>query len=203
MYTKMKQHAISDSKLVSLYIQGDEQAFEELVNRHKTKIFTTILLIVKDHCIAEDLLQDTFIKAVKTIKSGKYNEQGKFLPWISRIAHNLAIDYFRKDKRYPTVLLEEGTNLLNTLNFAEDSIESSQIRKETHSKLRVLIQQLPEKQREVLIMRHYAEMSFQEIANATNVSVNTALGRMRYALINLRKQMKKYKLTYDKNLYPS
>ncbi|NJO01133.1 MAG: sigma-70 family RNA polymerase sigma factor [Bacteroidia bacterium] len=199
----MKQYAISDSKLISLYHQGDEKAFEELVNRHKAKVFTTILLIVKDHYIAEDLLQDTFVKAVKTIKSGKYNEQGKFLPWVSRIAHNLAIDYFRKEKRYPTVVLEEGTNLLNTLNFAEDSIEAAQIRKETYSKLRVLIQKLPEKQREVLIMRHYAEMSFQEIADATNVSVNTALGRMRYALINLRKQMKKYKLNYDKNIYPT
>ena len=198
----MKQNTISDSKLVSLYNQGDEKAFEELVNRYKTKIFTTILLIVKDHYIAEDLLQDTFIKALKTIKKGKYNEQGKFLPWIVRIAHNLAIDYFRKERRYPTVVLEEGTNLLNTLNFAEDSIESAQIKKETYSKLRILIQKLPEKQREVLIMRHYAEMSFQEIANATNVSVNTALGRMRYALINLRKQMKKYKIRYDKDIYP-
>ena len=198
----MKQNIISDSKLISLYNQGDEKAFEELVNRYKTKIFTTILLIVKDHYIAEDLLQDTFIKALKTIKKGKYNEQGKFLPWIVRIAHNLAIDYFRKERRYPTVVLEEGTNLLNTLNFAEDSIESAQIKKETYSKLRILIQKLPEKQREVLIMRHYAEMSFQEIANATNVSVNTALGRMRYALINLRKQMKKYKIRYDKDIYP-
>lgn len=198
----MKQNQISDSALVSLYKNGDEKAFEELVNRHKTKVYTTILLIVKDQYIAEDLLQDTFIKAVKTIKSGKYNEQGKFLPWITRIAHNLAIDFFRRERRYPTVVLEEGANLLNTLIFAEDSIEASQIKKETYSKLRIMIQKLPEKQREVLIMRHYAEMSFQEIANATNVSVNTALGRMRYALINLRKQMKKYKLSYDENIYP-
>ncbi len=198
----MNRYTISDSKLVSLYKNGDEKAFEELVGRHKNKVFTTILLIVKDHYIAEDLLQDTFIKAIKTIKSGKYNEQGKFLPWISRIAHNLAIDYFRKDKRYPSVLMDENTNLLNTLRLAEDSIESSQIKKETYTRLRVLIQKLPEKQREVLIMRHYAEMSFQEIADATNVSVNTALGRMRYALINLRKQMKKYNLSYDNSFYP-
>ncbi len=198
----MKQNAINDSTLVLLYKSGDEKAFEELVNRYKTKIFTTILLIVKDHYIAEDLLQDTFVKAIKTIKAGKYNEQGKFLPWITRIAHNLAIDYFRKERRYPTVILEEGTNLLNTLNFSEDSVETAQIKKETYSRLRVLIQKLPEKQREVLIMRHYAEMSFQEIANATDVSVNTALGRMRYALINLRKQMKKHKLSYDKNIHP-
>ncbi len=198
----MAHNQISDSTLVSLYKNGDEKAFETLVHRHKAKVYTTILLIVKDHFIAEDLLQDTFIKAIKTIKSGKYNEEGKFLPWITRIAHNLAIDFFRKEKRYPKVLLEDGANVLNTLNFAEDSIESAQIKKETYSKLRVLIQKLPEKQREVLIMRHYAEMSFQEIADATSVSVNTALGRMRYALINLRKQMNKYKITYDKNVYP-
>ena len=197
----MNQNEISDSTLISLYRNGDEQAFEQLVNRHKTKIFTTILLIVKDQFTAEDLLQDTFIKAVKTIKSGKYNEEGKFLPWITRIAHNLAIDFFRKDKRYPTSILEDGANVLNTLNFSEESIEMAQIKKETYSKLRRMIQKLPEKQREVLIMRHYAEMSFQEIANATQVSVNTALGRMRYALINLRKQMKKSTIKYDQNIY--
>ena len=122
MYFKMKQDRINDSALITLYKNGDEKAFEELVNRHKTKIFTTILLIVKDNYIAEDLMQDTFIKAVKTIKSGRYNEQGKFLPWIVRIAHNLAIDFFRKEKRYPTILLEEGTSILNNLNFAEDSV---------------------------------------------------------------------------------
>ncbi|OJJ15065.1 RNA polymerase subunit sigma-24 [marine bacterium AO1-C] len=198
----MAHNQISDSTLVSLYKNGDEKAFETLVHRHKAKVYTTILLIVKDHFIAEDLLQDTFIKAIKTIKTGKYNEEGKFLPWITRIAHNLAIDFFRKEKRYPKVLLEDGANVLNTLNFSEDSIEAAQIKKETYSKLRVLIQKLPEKQREVLIMRHYAEMSFQEIADATSVSVNTALGRMRYALINLRKQMNKYKITYDKSVYP-
>ncbi|GAB4402047.1 MAG: sigma-70 family RNA polymerase sigma factor [Microscillaceae bacterium] len=197
----MKDERIHDSALVSFYQKGDERAFEILVNRHKDKIFTTILLIVKDTNIAEDLLQDTFIKAVKTIKSGKYNEQGKFLPWISRIAHNLAIDFFRKERRYPTVVMEENANVFNTLSFAEDSVESAQIRKETFRKLRLMIQKLPEKQREVLIMRHYAEMSFQEIADATNVSVNTALGRMRYALINLRKQMKKYNVSYDQSIF--
>ncbi|NJL15093.1 MAG: sigma-70 family RNA polymerase sigma factor [Microscillaceae bacterium] len=197
----MKDERIHDSALVSFYQKGDERAFEILVNRHKDKIFTTILLIVKDTNIAEDLLQDTFIKAVKTIKSGKYNEQGKFLPWVSRIAHNLAIDFFRKERRYPTVVMEENANVFNTLSFAEDSVESAQIRKETFRKLRLMIQKLPEKQREVLIMRHYAEMSFQEIADATCVSVNTALGRMRYALINLRKQMKKYNVSYDQSIF--
>lgn len=194
----MKHVTLSDSQLVALYKNGDDKAFEHLVHRHKSKVFTTILLIVKDIYIAEDLLQETFIKAINTIKTGRYNEEGKFLPWIVRIAHNLAIDFFRREKRYPNVVLEDNMRILNTLDFAEESAETAQIRQETFSKLRSLIQKLPEKQKEVLIMRHYAEMSFQEIADATQVSVNTALGRMRYALINLRKQLNKHNIQYDK-----
>jgi len=186
----MKKYKVSDCELISQYKNGNEKAFEDLVGRHKNKIFTTILLIVKDQYVAEDLLQETFIKAIKTIKSGRYNEEGKFLPWISRIAHNMSIDYFRKQKRYPTIVMEDGSNVFNTLEFSEDSFESIQIKKETHAKLRELIQRLPDAQREVLMMRHYMGMSFQEIAELTNVSINTALGRMRYALINLRKQLK-------------
>ncbi len=197
-----KKKKISDSKLVSLYREGNEEAFEQLLNRHKSRVYTTIYLIVKDNYIAEDLLQETFVKAIRTIKSGRYNEEGKFLPWITRIAHNMAIDYFRKERRYPTVILEDGSKVFNTLEFAEDSFESAQIRKETHSRLREMIRELPEAQREVLIMRHYMEMSFQEIAETTNVSINTALGRMRYALINLRKKMNKHKVAYDQNIYP-
>jgi RNA polymerase sigma-70 factor (ECF subfamily) len=165
-------------------------------------VYTAIYLIRKRPYIAEDLLQDTFIKAITTIKTNRYNEEGKFLPWIVRIAHNLAIDYFRKEKRYPTVILEDGSNVFNTLNFSEDSAESIQIKMETHEKLKEMIQKLPEQQKEVLLMRHYADMSFQEIAEATGVSINTALGRMRYALINLRKQMTKYNINYDQNIYP-
>jgi RNA polymerase sigma-70 factor (ECF subfamily) len=198
----MEQCKISDSQLVSLYIEGNEEAFSELLTRHKSRIFTTIYLIVKDSYVAEDLLQETFVKAIKTIKSGKYNEEGKFLPWVTRIAHNLAIDYFRKEKRYPTVVLEDGSRVFNTMEFSEDSFESQQIKKDTHAKLRKLVQELPDAQREVLIMRHYMEMSFQEIADATGVSINTALGRMRYALINLRKKMKQYNIAYDQNIYP-
>ncbi len=192
---------LSDSELVSLYIAGNENAFELLVKRHKNKVFTTILLIVKDTYTAEDLLQDTFIKAIHTMKSGRYNEEGKFSSWICRIAHNLAIDYFRKEKRNPTIEMEDGSNVFNTLAFAEESIESLQIKEDTHKRLRELIQQLPEAQKEVLIMRHYADMSFQEIAETTGVSINTALGRMRYALINLRKKMTNQSINYDKNLY--
>ncbi|MFC5410017.1 RNA polymerase sigma factor [Larkinella bovis] len=197
----MDKLQVSDSELISLYIRGSEKAFEKLVQRHKSKVYTTIYLIVKDQYVAEDLMQDTFIKAVETLKSGKYNEEGKFLPWIIRIAHNLAIDFFRKEKRYPNVVFEDGSNVFNSLEFAEDSIESVQIRQETHEHLRELIQRLPEQQRQVLIMRHYEEMSFQEIADATGVSINTALGRMRYALINLRKQLSKRSPYYDTNFY--
>ena len=193
--------SISDSVLVSQYKNGSEEAFEELVSRHKSRVFTTIYLIVKDKYVAEDLLQDAFIKVVKTIKSGKYNEEGKFLPWVLRIAHNLAIDYFRKDKRYPTIVMEDGSKVFNTLEFAEDSIESVQIKQDTNALLKKLIQELPEVQREVLIMRHYMQMSFQDIAESTDVSINTALGRMRYALINLRKKMEKSKVAYDSNIY--
>lgn len=198
----MKKYSISDSKLVSLYKNGNEEAFEELIKRHKSRIFTTIYLIVKDNYKAEDLLQETFIKVINTVKSGKYNEEGKFLPWVLRIAHNLAIDHFRKAKRYPTIIMEDGSNVFNTIEFSEDSIESVQIKKDTHARLKSLIQELPETQKEVLIMRHYMEMSFQEIADSTGVSINTALGRMRYALINLRKKMHKYNIAYDQNIYP-
>ena len=193
---------LSDSALVSLYIAGNENAFELLVNRHKNKVFTTVLLIVKDTETAEDLLQDTFIKAIHTMKSGRYNEEGKFSSWICRIAHNLAIDFFRKEKRSPMINIDDNSNIFNTLSFSEESIESIQIKEETHERLRELIQQLPETQKEVLIMRHYADMSFQEIAETTGVSINTALGRMRYALINLRKKMTNSNIAYDKNLYP-
>jgi RNA polymerase sigma factor (sigma-70 family) len=135
------------------------------------------------------------------MKSGRYNEEGKFSSWICRIAHNLAIDFFRKEKRSPMITLEDGSNVFNTLAFAADSAESLQIQEDTVARLRELIQTLPQTQREVLMMRHYADMSFQEIADATGVSINTALGRMRYALINLRKKMLNGNIAYDKNIY--
>ncbi len=197
----MAKVQFSDSELVSLYIRGNERAFEHLVNRYKSKVYTTIYLIVKDSFVAEDLTQDTFIKAVDTLQSGRYNEEGKFLPWIVRIAHNLAIDFFRREKRYPEVVFEDGSNVFNTLEFADDSIEETTIKNETYEHLKELITRLPEPQREVLVMRHYEDMSFQEIADATGVSINTALGRMRYALINLRKMMSKNVRTHDTNLY--
>ena len=198
----MIEKGLSDSQLVSLYRTGNEDAFEVLLYRHKTKTYTAIYLIVKDRYTAEDLLQETFVKAINTIRNGKYNEEGKFLPWISRIAHNLAIDHFRKDKRYPEVILEDGSRVFNSMNFSEDSAEDKQMLRETRSKLRGCIKDLPIEQKQVLIMRHYLDMSFQEIATRTGVSINTALGRMRYALINLRKKMNKHR-AYDKNFYPN
>ena len=198
----MEDYRINDSELVSLYKFGNEEAFQELVSRHKSRLFTTIYLIVKDKYIAEDLLQETFIKAINTIKKGKYNEEGKFLPWIMRIAHNLAVDHFRKDKRFPTIIMDDGSSVFNSIEFSEAPYEARQVKKDLHDKVKDLVAGLPESQRQVLIMRHYMGLSFQEIADQTDVSINTALGRMRYALMNLRKNMKKYKIAYDQNFYP-
>ncbi len=197
----MNLSVMDDAKLVTAYINGNERAFEILVNRHKDKVFTTIYLIVKDRKVAEDLMQDTFIKAIHTLKGGRYNEDGKFKPWLCRIAHNMAIDSFRKKQRNPLVTMEERGNLHNALDFSEESFEKETIELDTKNKLHALIQQLPESQRTVLIMRHFSGLSFKEISEETGVSINTALGRMRYALINLRKKMDESDLAYDKNFY--
>lgn len=191
-----------DSELITQYRGGSEAAFEMLMEKYQSKVYTTIYLIVKDQGVAEDLLQDVFIKVVQTLNSDKYNEEGKFQPWLMRIAHNLAIDYFRKSKRYPTIIMEDGANLFNTLKFAEETVEDLQIKEDTLNLVRKLIDELPETQKQVLIMRHYMDLSFQEIAEQTGVSINTALGRMRYALINMRKKMKQLNFAYDKNIYP-
>ena len=191
-----------DGELIAQYRNGNEVAFDLLVDRYQSKVYTTIFLIVKDQEIAEDLLQDVFVKVIQTLNSDKYNEEGKFQPWLMRIAHNLAIDHFRKAKRYPTIILEDGSNLLNSMKFAEDSIEDVRVKEETLEMIKKLIDELPEAQKEVLIMRHYLDMSFQEIADQTGVSINTALGRMRYALIHLRKKMKQLTIAYDKIFYP-
>ncbi len=197
-----KQLGPDDSVLITLYRNGNEAAFNLLVDRYHSKVFTTIFLIVKDQDVAEDLLQDVFVKVLHILNSDKYNEEGKFQPWVMRIAHNLAIDHFRKAKRYPTILLEDGSNLFNSLSFAEDSSEEHRIKEETMAYVRNLIDELPEAQKEVVIMRHYLDMSFQEIAEQTGVSINTALGRMRDALNHIRKKMKQVNSAYDKIIYP-
>lgn len=198
----MENRKISDRDLISLYRTGNEEAFTELLNRHKSRVFTTIYLIVKDRYVAEDLLQEVFMKVVNHINAGTYNEEGKFLPWVLRISHNIAIDHFRKKKRYPVVTFEDGSPIHDSLSFSDTPFETEQIKQEMHTQLRSLIKELPETQRQVLIMRHYIGMSFQEIAEKTGVSINTALGRMRYAILNLRKSMIKNNLAYDKDFYP-
>jgi len=198
----MIKNQVSEAALISAYISGDDKAFEVLVKKTKSKVYTSIYLIVKDRYIAEDLLQETYIKAIDVLKSGRYNEEGKFTPWIVRIAHNLAIDYFRKDKRYPTIVLEDGSIVFNSFEFSEDSFEDIQLKQDQIVNIRELVKKLPDEQREVLMLRHYEELSFQEIADMTQVSINTALGRMRYALINLRKMLNKQELAYDAKLYP-
>lgn len=178
-----------DRELVREFIAGNDHAFATLLDRHKSRIFTTIYLIVKDRAVAEDLFQDVMIKVVKMIRAGKYNEEGKFLPWVVRIARNLSIDYFRKEQRTPLQRENDKFDIFNIIPQQEPSIEQCIIKDENARYVRELIQRLPDKQKEVLIMRHYGELSFKEIAKLTDVSINTALGRMRYALINLRKMM--------------
>lgn len=191
----MKLQEKTDQELVRQYVSGSEQGLEELVRRHKSKIYTSIYLLVKDQYLAEDIFQDTFIKVINTLKAGKYNEEGKFLPWVLRIAHNLVIDHFRKEKRTPVVTTGDGYDIFEILHFADESAEDRIVREQTHTDLKAMIHLLPSEQKEVLIMRHYADMSFKEIAGITDVSINTALGRMRYALNNLRKMMQTKELT--------
>lgn len=186
----MKPQQYTDQELVKLYLNGNETVLEELLKRHKSKIYTSIYLLVKDQYLAEDIFQDAFIKVINTLRSGRYNEEGKFLPWVMRIAHNLVIDYFRREKRAPVITSADGTDVFNLLQFHEENAEDKILREQTHFDLRAMIHLLPDDQKEVLIMRHYADLSFKEIADLTDVSINTALGRMRYALNNLRKMMK-------------
>ena len=180
---------LSDHELINSFIAGNVNAFEALVLRHKDKLYTSILFLVKDKYLAEDIFQDVFIRVIDTIKGGRYTEEGKFLPWAMRIAHNLCVDYFRKVKRTPTIRNSEDQDIFEVLNFTEESAEDKMIKKQSHSRVRDMLDQLPQDQREVIILRHYADMSFKEIAQVTNCSINTALGRMRYGLINLRKMM--------------
>ena len=180
---------LSDQELVGLFTTGDENAFCVLLDRYKNKVFSVIYLIVKDRQVAEDLFQDVMLKVVRIIQAGKYNEEGKFLPWISRIARNLAIDHFRKGKRVVIQHENDKYDIFYNIAHSELNMEQKTIKDENARLVNDLIQQLPEAQKEVLIMRHYGDLSFKEIADLTQVSINTALGRMRYALINMRRMM--------------
>lgn len=187
---------LTDADLIQQYKDGNDRAFQELLERYKDKVFTTIHLIVKDRYVAEDLLQETFVKLINTIHKGKYNERGKFGSFASRVGHNMAIDYLRKQKKRPTIVMDNQEPLFHNLNSTEENYVAKKIRKENTQFVKELIKTLPHEQREVLVLRHYSDMSFKEIAEATGVSINTALGRMRYAIINLRKELDKRR-TYD------
>ncbi|WP_443937936.1 RNA polymerase sigma factor [Pedobacter sp. MW01-1-1] len=192
----MNLQSYNDQDLVVIYIAGDESGLQELLRRHKSKIYTSIYLLVKDQYLAEDIFQDTFIKVINTVRTGRYNEEGKFLPWVMRIAHNLVIDHFRREKRTPIITNSEGLDVFNTLHFYDESAEDKMLREQSHTDLKAMIHLLPDEQKEVLLMRHYADLSFKEIAELTDVSINTALGRMRYALSNLRKMLKTKEITF-------
>ncbi len=190
----MRQELITDAVLVSNYINGDEQSLSVLIKRHKQKIYSFIYSKVFDRDITEDVFQDTFIKVIRTLKLGKYNEEGKFLPWVMRIAHNLVIDHFRKNSRMPKFDNSNDFNIFSVLSDSSLNAEKAIIKSQVEEDIKRLIEELPEDQKEVLVMRMYNDMSFKEISENTGVSINTALGRMRYALINLRKVIDRHNI---------
>ncbi|GAA3574250.1 RNA polymerase sigma factor [Snuella lapsa] len=190
----MQYELIPDATLVNDYIKGDENALECLITRHKQKIYSFIYSKVYDREIAEDIFQDTFMKVIRTLKRGAYNEEGKFLPWVMRISHNLVIDFFRKNTRMPKFDNSGDFSIFSVLSDSALNAEKAIIKEQVESDVRRLVDELPQDQREVLIMRMYEDMSFKEISERTGVSINTALGRMRYALINLRKIIDKHNI---------
>jgi RNA polymerase sigma-70 factor (ECF subfamily) len=190
----MQQELITDAILVSKYIKGDEGALEILIKRHKQKIYSFIYSKVYDRDVAEDIFQDAFIKVIRTLKRGNYNEEGKFLPWVMRISHNLVIDYFRKNNRMPKFDNTGEFSIFSVLSDTTLNAEKALIKEQVEFDVRRLVDELPDDQKEVLLMRIYKDMSFKEISERTGVSINTALGRMRYALINLRKIIEKHNI---------
>jgi RNA polymerase sigma factor (sigma-70 family) len=179
---------LNDNELVQRYMNGDYSSLEILINRYKDKVFSYILVNVKNHHLAEDIFQDTFIKVVRSLRLGKYTDNGKFISWVMRIAHNLIIDHFRREKNMNTISNDASeVDYFNSPRFSDENVEDFMINEQILGEVRDLVEELPEDQRQVVIMRHYLGLSFKEIADQTDVSINTALGRMRYALINLRK----------------
>ncbi|MEO1515656.1 MAG: sigma-70 family RNA polymerase sigma factor [Bacteroidota bacterium] len=191
----MQVTSLNDQQLIACYLEGDERAFEELLTRHRNKIYTSIYLFVKDQSLAEDIFQEVFIKIIDTLRKGKYNHEGKFVQWAMRISYNMCVDYFRRNKRRPKVSPTEAFDIFDILQVTDDNAEQRIIKSQTHAKVRKLVDLLPPEQREVVILRHYADMSFKEISQLTRVSINTALGRMRYALINIRKMIEEREIT--------
>lgn len=194
----MKDVLTSDATLVSDYINGNEAALSILISRHQQRIYSFVYSKVFDKDITEDIFQDTFIKVIRNLKRGGYNEEGKFLPWVMRIAHNLVIDHFRKNKRMPKFDNSGDFNIFSVLTDGDLNAEKQIIKDQVETDVRRIIDELPEDQRDVLMMRIYKDMSFKEIALKTDVSINTALGRMRYALINMRKLIDKHQITLTK-----
>jgi len=180
---------LSDHQLIHQYMAGNSAAFSTLVLRYKTKLYSSIYLLVKDKYLAEDMFQEVFIRVIDKMKKGHYTEEGKFLPWIMRIAHNMCLDHFRKVKRSPVIRNSEDVDIFDMLNFSVPNAEDRLIAGQSHDRVRKMLDMLPEEQREIIIMRHYADLTFKEIAALKDISINTALGRMRYGLINLRKVM--------------
>jgi len=188
----MESTIISDHDLIIKYLSGDHTSLEKLIHRHKQKVYSYILMVVKDNHLADDIFQDTFIKVINTLRTGGYNEEGKFIQWVMRISHNLIIDHFRKSKRIPVIdNNNDDYDIFSVLRDFDKSIEEKIVTDQIHEDVRSLIELLPGEQKEVLMMRYYYQMSFKDIAEQNNISINTALGRMRYALINLRKIIEK------------
>jgi RNA polymerase sigma factor (sigma-70 family) len=188
----MQVTMLNDQELIALYLEGDEKSFQILLSRYKTKIYTQIYLFVRDKALAQDIFQEVFIKIINTLRQGKYNHEGKFVQWAMRIAYNMCVDYHRRHKRRVHIGQSSGSgdfDIFDVLKNTDEPVDVAIMRSETHNRIRHLVDQLPEEQREVVILRHYADMTFKEIAGLTRVSINTALGRMRYALINIRKLM--------------
>ena len=179
----------TDIQLVKSFQQGNNRALEVLINTHKDKIFTSINILVRDKYLAEDLFQEVFIKIIDTLRANRYNEEGKFLPWALRIAHNLCIDHLRKIKRMPVIKTGDDCDIFEVINVHEAGADSNMMKGQSHSRIHKMLDLLPEEQREVLVLRHFADLSFKQIAEMTNCSINTALGRMRYGLINMRRIM--------------
>ena len=180
---------VSDTELIRSFQEGDTEAFEVLIYRYKDKIYSSILFFVKDSYLAEDLFQDVFIKIIDTLKNNRYTEEGKFLPWALRISHNLCVDHFRKVKRTPAIKTSDNKDIFDVINVYEEGADQKIMQSQSHDRVRKMLELLPEEQREIIVLRHYANLSFKEISQITNCSINTALGRMRYGLINLRKMM--------------
>ena len=192
----MELKKFSDHELISGYLSGKEVYLSQLIERHQSRVYGYIMMTIRDRELSDDIFQDTFVKVITKLKEGSYNEEGKFIQWVLRIAHNLMIDHFRRESKITMLRGNEEYDIFDTIQLYDSNHEDGIIKSQTDEKIRQLVERLPENQREVLFMRHYADMSFKDIAEATEVSINTALGRMRYALINLRKLMEENNVSF-------